>query len=418
MAYALKKNKLSTFIFFFIFSTLTIIAQDEKNDPFLFRFKLVENDAYKIHSVVNEIVYLNGIFHHEAKIINRITVSVSDVKQAQNEIGSALYSCEFMTSEQNNNRTFSWARNYTSVFRRDELGKYTIEDKYFMPIVRDVPIFTEQAVKPMDKWKSNGKEAHDFRDTFGIEKPFIVPFEVEYQYIGLKKIDDKMYRHITATYNLNYTVPQNILQKYNLKNDIPIKTIGKSKQNLYWDEEKGNLYCYDEEFNIKFVLYSGNTFDFKGTAHAKVIETKQPDITTEEKLKENIENLKLENTKVKKTKDGLTISLEKIRFMPNSAILLQSEKNKLNKIAEVLKSLDNKEFLISGHTAFAGTEAERQQLSEERASTVANYLIELGVQTREHIYTQGLGATEPIAPNTSPENMSKNRRVEITILEK
>ncbi len=409
-------ERTSFFVLIFVLTPFVLQAQEE---VFLFRFKFNNGDSYKIHSIVDEIVYVNGHFHHQAQIINRITVEVSDVQPAkENSPASALFSCEFMTSEQNSNKTFSWDRTYPSIFRRNELGLYSIDDTYFMPVVRDVPMFPEYAVKPLDVWKNSGHEAHDFRDAFGMEKPFIVPFEVEYQYMGLKNIDGKFYRHITAYYDLNYSVPQELLQNYNMQIDIPVKTLGKSKQNLYWDEEKGNLFCYDEVFEIKLVLYSGTVLDFKGSAHAKVLETKKPDSKAEDELKKNIENLNLENTDIKKTEEGLTISLEKIRFLPNSAELMDSEKEKLQQIAELLKPFNDREFLISGHTALAGTAEERQLLSEERAAAVANYLIELGVQSREHIYTQGFGSRKPLVANTSPDNMAKNRRVEITILNK
>lgn len=422
MKYRIFKNnilkKLVFFVFVLLFSLL-FAQEDEKNAEFLFKFKFIDDDAYKIHSVVDEKVYVNGKFHHKAQIINRIEVEVSDIKIGESDkTASALFSCMFMTSEQNSNKTFDWSRNYPSVFRRDEAGFYTIGDEYYMPVVRNVPIFPNYPVKPGDTWTGEGFEAHDFRDAFGIEKPFTFPFKVEYQYIGLAEIDGQTYRHITASYDLNHVVPQEVLKNYKGKIDVPVKILGKSRQNLYWDEERGNLYCYNEEFSIKMLLYSGYTYDFIGTAKAKVIEVKKIDTSTEEEIKKSVEDLNLENTTIEKTDEGLTISIENIQFLPNSAILRESEKEKLKKIGEILLKFPDREFLISGHTALAGTEEERQKLSEERAAAVANYLIELGVQEREHVYTRGFGARRPVAANNSPENMAKNRRVEITILDK
>ncbi|UTC64246.1 OmpA family protein [Treponema sp. OMZ 788] len=422
MKYRIFKNnilkKLVLLVFILCFSLL-FAQEDEKNNEFLFKFKFIDGDAYKVHSVVDEKVYVNGKFHHQAHIINRIEVEVSDIQPAEaDEPASALFSCMFMTSEQNSNKTFDWSRNYPSVFRRDEAGFYSIGDEYFMPVVRNVPAFPNYPVKPGDTWQGEGFEAHDFRDAFGIENPFTFPFEVEYQYIGLAEIDGQTYRHITASYDLNHLVPQEVLKNYKGKIDVPIKILGKSRQNLYWDEERGNLFCYNEEFNIKMFLYSGYTYDFIGTARAEVIEVKKIDTSTEEEIKKSVEDLNLENTTIEKTDEGLTISIENIQFLPNSAVLRDSEKEKLKKIGEILSKFSDRELLISGHTALAGTEKERQKLSEERAAAVANYLIELGVQEREHVYTRGFGARRPVAANNSPENMAKNRRVEITILDK
>ena len=60
----------------------------------------------------------------------------------------------------------------------------------------------------------------------------------------------------------------------------------------------------------------------------------------------------------------------------------------------------------------------RQLLSEERASAVAEYLIGLEVRDRFHVFTQGFGATRPVATNQTEEGKAKNRRVEITIMDK
>ena len=279
MKYRIFKNnilkKLVLFVFVLLFSLL-FAQEGEKDAEFLFKFKFIDDDAYKIHSVVDEKVYVNGKFHHKAQIINRIEVEVSDIETGEGEKNaSALFSCMFMTSEQNSNKTFDWSRNYPSIFRRDEAGFYSISDEYFMPVVRNVPTFPKHPVKPGDTWIGEGFEAHDFRDAFGIEKPFTFPFKVEYQYIGLAEIDGQIYRHITASYDLNHVVPQNVLKNYKGKIDVPVKILGKSRQNLYWDEERGNLYCYNEEFSIKMLLYSGYTYDFIGTARAKVIEVKK-----------------------------------------------------------------------------------------------------------------------------------------------
>lgn len=405
-------------LFLSILLSINIHTQNKQDiDSVLFRFKFKENDSYKIHSTVHERVFVNGIFHHDAEIINRIVVKTSDVRTI-NDTKSALFSCTFMTSEKNSNKTFDWERTYPSIFRRDELGIYTIEDKYFMPVVRDVPIFPKTPLKPMEIWEGNGTEAHDFRDVFNIEKPFFVPFKVRYQYMGPAEIEGKVYRRIEAKYNLDYIVPDKILKTYAGNIDVPVKTLGISKQNLYWDEEKGNLYCYDEEFKIKLILYSGQVLDFEGTANAKIIEIEETPKDTEKKLKEDIKALKLDNTTIKKTNEGLTISIENIQFMPDSAILENSEKEKLIKIAEILKPFSDNEFLITGYTARAGSYEEREILSKERAEAVANFLLECGVLKREYVYTRGLGAKNPIVPNNSEKNKARNRRVEITILDK
>lgn len=388
----------------------------------IFRFKYNTDESYKILSVVDENVYKNKIFSHNAQIVNRITVKISSVtKDEKTGIESALFNCIFMTSEQNSNKSFAWGREYPSIFKRNSLGKYEISSEYFMPVVRDVPIFPESDVKKGGSWTAEGAEAHDFRTAFGIEKPFTVPFTVNYTYEGDEEKNGKIYNVINAEYTMNYQVPDNLLKKFSRGKKgavFPVKTKGISSQKLYWDNELGNLVSYTEEFKITLTLNTGERLDYAGTAHAQVIylETEKKE-NTEKGIKREIEKLGLENTEVKKTEKGLTISIEKIQFEPDSAILHESEKEKLKIIGEILKNYPDTELLVTGHTALAGTETARQELSEARAEAVAGFLISLGVRTPEYIFTRGMGARLPISPNTSEENKARNRRVEITILE-
>jgi len=115
---------------------------------------------------------------------------------------------------------------------------------------------------------------------------------------------------------------------------------------------------------------------------------------------------------------GLMLSMDNIQFESDSADLMESEKLKLQKLSSIFRQYPDNDLLISGHTALAGTEEACQALSEKRAQAVADYLIQLGVKDAYHIFTEGRGAKDPVASNTTEEGRSKNRRVEITILDK
>jgi outer membrane protein OmpA-like peptidoglycan-associated protein len=125
----------------------------------------------------------------------------------------------------------------------------------------------------------------------------------------------------------------------------------------------------------------------------------------------------VKDTTVKVDDRGVTLDLENIQFAPDSTELLEGEQQKLNQIAEILRRYPNRDLLITGHTALAGTEEGRQRLSEQRARVVGNYLLNRDIRDPEQIITQGKGADEPIADNSTIEGMRRNRRVEITILE-
>lgn len=115
------------------------------------------------------------------------------------------------------------------------------------------------------------------------------------------------------------------------------------------------------------------------------------------------------------TDEGVTITLSNVQFGANSTAL--TETTELMGIVEALKAIPNNKLMVSGHTAMAGTEEGRIQTSTERAQSLADFLISRGVRSREDITVRGFGAERPLADNDTPEGMTRNRRVEITILD-
>ncbi|GHV93780.1 hypothetical protein AGMMS50293_01000 [Spirochaetia bacterium] len=115
--------------------------------------------------------------------------------------------------------------------------------------------------------------------------------------------------------------------------------------------------------------------------------------------------------------EGVSISLKNLGFRADDSTFTAEEKVELQKIARILETLPRKPLLVAGHTALAGSAAGRLSVSQSRAQTLANYLIELGTRRRDEITIRGYGAERPIADNTTLEGMALNRRVEIIILE-
>ncbi len=69
-----------------------------------------------------------------------------------------------------------------------------------------------------------------------------------------------------------------------------------------------------------------------------------------------------------------------------------------------------------GHTAAIGTPESQVDLSVQRARAIVDFLISRGIDAGRFLY-EGKGGTQPVAPNDTEENMARNRRVEIVILE-
>jgi len=130
-----------------------------------------------------------------------------------------------------------------------------------------------------------------------------------------------------------------------------------------------------------------------------------------------IEEQHIPDTTVEATDEGVKITLSNIMFLADSAILPNSERIKIQEIARVLISIRGVKLQIAGHTALAGSAEGRQQISQQRAQSVADYLILLGACEAENIHVVGYGSDRPIADNRTSEGMALNRRVEIIILE-
>jgi outer membrane protein OmpA-like peptidoglycan-associated protein len=110
------------------------------------------------------------------------------------------------------------------------------------------------------------------------------------------------------------------------------------------------------------------------------------------------------------------ITIKDIRFAPDSADFLPTEKTRLDLLAEALKQIPDRSFLVEGHTAATGRPAGEMELSIERAKRMVDELANRGIGPERFIY-KGWGGTKPIGDNATNPGRAQNRRVEITILE-
>jgi adhesin transport system outer membrane protein len=109
-----------------------------------------------------------------------------------------------------------------------------------------------------------------------------------------------------------------------------------------------------------------------------------------------------------------TFNFSNILFELNSAKLTRSSDGVLDQIAEELKKINNYTLDIIGHTDTSGSAAFNEKLSGERAESVYNSLVALGVPA-ENIATYGKGETEPLHSNETREGRKLNRRIEFKL---
>lgn len=100
-----------------------------------------------------------------------------------------------------------------------------------------------------------------------------------------------------------------------------------------------------------------------------------------------------------------------IRFDVNKSTLKPESMGAINEIYTLMKGNPGLKFSVEGHTDSQGDDAFNMKLSEERANTVKNTLIKMGISA-DRLTSKGWGESKPISNNASPEDMANNRRVE------
>lgn len=117
---------------------------------------------------------------------------------------------------------------------------------------------------------------------------------------------------------------------------------------------------------------------------------------------------------LKETATGFRLTLpETIWTNTRTATLSAASSAKLEPLAALLASNPDYQILIEAYTDSKGNEVSLQQLTQERARVLSDRFQSAGVDPMR-IQANGMGASNPLAPNTTVAGQRKNRRVEIT----
>lgn len=112
------------------------------------------------------------------------------------------------------------------------------------------------------------------------------------------------------------------------------------------------------------------------------------------------------------TERGLVMTLGDVLFDANRAELKASANRTLLKLVQFLQLNPRRVVGIEGYTDSRGSKQENLELSRARAQTVADMLVDLGIDGKR-IQVSGYGADFPVAENASARGRAQNRRVEI-----
>ncbi|HVK60916.1 MAG TPA: OmpA family protein [Bdellovibrionales bacterium] len=109
--------------------------------------------------------------------------------------------------------------------------------------------------------------------------------------------------------------------------------------------------------------------------------------------------------------------LENVRFVSGTAELVPESNDEIKEIADAMKAHPNAKASIEGYTDATGSPNTNVELSNDRAITVRDQLVDLGVEA-DRLQTAGRGANNPVASNDTPEGREQNRRIEFVIISK
>lgn len=166
-------------------------------------------------------------------------------------------------------------------------------------------------------------------------------------------------------------------------------------------DDKGN-YVYNLGENLVITLANGT-------------ELNVGEFSTENKLYKALSDADFE---VSEDKTQGWITLDRVYFDTGKDNLTEESRQQLDNIIELMKVYPNAEIKLGGYTDNTGSEEINIKISDSRAKSVMNDMIENGIETNR-LSAEGYGPEHPICPaNDTDICKAKNRRVDVRLIKK
>jgi outer membrane protein OmpA-like peptidoglycan-associated protein len=427
-----KIPSLFQYILLFVLSATALFAQTKLATVSLF---MDQTGPYTVIDKSNWSRYDNG------KYIGHVyrEVRASIVPQSGSTAGNLLYNGNFFVLEETLRDMVASAQQVDAIvpvsFEMFRDGNIKIEDDYGFPTLRGFPTYPSMPVVPGTRWTAPGIRAVDPLNT---GRPALVPIFAEYEYRGMETYKEIPVHRISSRYavrfrgsgeitNISGTHSVDILVR--VSDGLPLmmrdtmdetysfpggKTVRFRGFVLSFGESSvpmnreaiitsinEDLYLDDDSQDDELFLQDDDRYGDWGFGTG----THQPPIPQP--------NQNIEMTNVP---EGIKLTIKDLRFVADSDELLPEENIRLEKIADILKTIPDRFLLIEGHTAAIGNPNGEMELSIQRAKKITDELSQRGIAADRFIY-KGCGGTKPIGNNNTDEGRRMNRRVEITIME-
>ncbi|MGB9989090.1 OmpA family protein [Pseudoduganella rhizocola] len=116
----------------------------------------------------------------------------------------------------------------------------------------------------------------------------------------------------------------------------------------------------------------------------------------------------------KQTERGMVVTLGDVLFNVDQAVLTSQGMSTVQKLGQILTDNPDRNVLIEGFTDSTGSTAHNLELSQRRAESVRNALMQMGIASNR-VQTRGYGEAYPVASNATAGDRQLNRRVEIVL---
>ena len=146
------------------------------------------------------------------------------------------------------------------------------------------------------------------------------------------------------------------------------------------------------------------------TAQASVQQAEADKAALRTKLSEQLNSI----LQTRDSARGLIVSMSDVLFDTGKYSLKPGAREKLAKVAGILLSYPTLNIAVGGYTDNVGGDAMNQTLSENRAGSVRDYLVQEGVLTNS-VSAKGFGNSLPVASNDNAAGRQQNRRVELLV---
>ena len=141
---------------------------------------------------------------------------------------------------------------------------------------------------------------------------------------------------------------------------------------------------------------------------------RQEAVRQKEEMRARLLNQLNQVLETKDTERGLVVNMPDVLFDSAQYTLKPAARERLARISGIIGAYPDLKLQIEGYTDSIGSDAYNQTLSEKRAGSVRDYLVNAGVSIN-NVVAQGMGKSSPIADNSTAAGRKLNRRVEMIV---